>query len=172
MAMSRKDEQRLLSHEEWQLVAATHQPEIAALGRAELVDQRRQLRALRDRERSLAHEKRRIARGKAEPRGGSFPGTQERPKERKQLFAAALKRVNAGIERLDAAEARAALVDAQRRALALKRRPRGYRRPANSPTAARGPAAVENAKGRTRVPGARVGSVSQQGKRAQAKRDG
>lgn len=38
-------------------------------------------------------QKQREVRGKAEARGGSFPGTVDRPLHRKQLFAAALNRM-------------------------------------------------------------------------------
>lgn len=172
MSISRKDEKSLLSHEEWTVIARTHHPEIDALALADLRDLRRDVRAMRDKERDLAHQKKRIARGKADPRGGSFPGTYERPKRRKQVFAGALQRVNSAVERSEAADARAALVASQQQALALKRAARPHHRPANSRTANTGPVANENAKRRTRVHGAQVGSVSQQGKKAQARRDG
>ena len=48
---------------------------------------------MRDKERTLARENRRAVRGKGAQRGASFPGTAEHPLQRKQVFAAALKRV-------------------------------------------------------------------------------
>ena len=69
------------------------------------------LRDMRDKERTLAREKCRQARGKETPRGGSFPCTAEHPLWRKQVFATALKRVNREIDRMHKLEARAAHVD-------------------------------------------------------------
>lgn len=172
MSISRKDERSLLSHEERTIIDRTHHPEIDSSTIEALRDLRRDVRAMRDKERGLAHEKRRIARGKADPRGGSFPGTYDRPKRRKQVFANALQRVNRAVERSEAAASRAALAESQQRALAMKRAKRPHHRPANTRTATTGPSTVENSKRRTRTHGAKVGSVSQQGKKAQARRDG
>ena len=49
---------------------------------------------MRDKARTLARENCRAVRGKGTQRGASFPGTAEHPLRRKQVFAAALKRVN------------------------------------------------------------------------------
>ena len=57
------------------------------------------LRQMRDKERALTRQKQREVRGKAEPRGGSFPDAQH-PLHRKQVFAAALKRVNKELGRV------------------------------------------------------------------------
>lgn len=171
MALSRKDERSLLSHEEITLVDSTHHPEIGALSRDELEAARRRLRDMRNKERDLSQHKTRISRGKAEPRGGSFPGTAERPRRRKQVFAHALRRVNSEMERVKSRESRARMIDSQHRALAMKRSGRSHR-PANTATASTGPAAIENKKRATRVAGAKVGSVSQQTKNRQGKKDG
>jgi hypothetical protein len=171
MAMSKKSEKALLDHDEWTLFESTHLPALAQLDEEALAAARKRLRGLRDKERSLGYEKRRVARGKADERGGSFPGTYARPKQRKQVFAHALKRVNGESERRKAQASRTRIVESQQRALAAKRAAPS-RRPANTATASTGPAAIENRKKATRVPGAKVGSVSQQGKKAQANRDG
>lgn len=171
MAISKKTEKSLLAHEEWTLVESTHKPSLGTLDQAALEDARKRLRDLRTRERDLGHEKRRIARGKAEPRGGSFPGTYERPKQRKQVFAHALRRVNDELGRRSAIASRNRIVDSQTRALAAKRAA-PKRRPANTATAAEGAAVVENKKRATKVPGAKVGSVTKQTARSQAKKDG
>ncbi len=171
MSISRATEKSLLDHEEWTLVERTHLPAVKALSDEDLSETGRRLRSLHDKQRDLGHEKRRIARGKAEPRGGSFPGTYERPRQRKQVFAQALKRVNSEFERRRAHVSREQMIAAQRRVLDA-RRAAGDSRPANRPTARTGTAPVENPKRATRVPGAKVGSVSQATKKAQAKRDG
>src|SRR5215510_15750765 len=76
---------------------------------------------MRDKERTLACENRRAVRGKGAQRGASFPGTAEHPLRRKQVFAAALKRVNREIDRMRKLEARTAHIEAARRALAMRR---------------------------------------------------
>ncbi|MFX8453372.1 hypothetical protein ABTL48_20475, partial [Acinetobacter baumannii] len=91
----------------YDLIRNSHHPEIYDLDLAALRTLQGRLRQLRDKERSLKSQKQREARGKAEPRGGSFPGTVEQPLRRKQVFANALKRVNKEIERISHAEARA-----------------------------------------------------------------
>lgn len=170
MAISRKTEKSLLAHDEWTLVESTHKPALGTLQQDELEAARKRLRDMRTKERDLGHEKRRIARGKAEPRGGSFPGTAERPKQRKQVFAHALRRVNDELGRRSAIASRNRIVDGQSRALAAKRAA-PKRRPANTATAAKGAASIENKKRATKVAGAKVGSVTKQTARAQGKKD-
>jgi hypothetical protein len=69
---------------------------------------------MRDKERTLASENRRAVRGKGAQRGASFPGTAEHPLRRKQVFAAALKRVNREIDRMHKLEVRTAHIEAAR----------------------------------------------------------
>lgn len=171
MAISMKAEKALLNHEEWALVNATHTPRLSTLDPDALVDARRQLNNMRDKERDFSRHKARVVRGKAEPRGGSFPGTAEKPKLRKQVFAHALRRVNSEVERRRARDSRGVIVDSQLRALAAKRAA-PKRRPANTATAAEQPSVQENPKSKTTVPGAKVGSVTKAGARSQAKKDG
>jgi Phospholipase_D-nuclease N-terminal len=126
---------------------------------------------MRDKERTLAREKRREARGKKTPRGASFPGTAEHPLQRKQVFAAALKRVNREIDRMHKLETRAAHVEAARRALAARRAAQFPPRPPSGDTASEGMRALPSRRRRTRVPPARIGNESQATKNAQAARD-
>ncbi len=171
MAMSKKSEKALLDHDEWVLVESTHLPALGQLDAEALADARKRLRTMRDKERTQGYEKRRVARGKAEERGGSSPGTYARPKQRKQVFSHALRRLNDEATRRKGRASRARIVESQQRALAAKRAAPSNR-PANTATAAAGGVAIENKKARTKVSGAKVGSVSQGGKRAQAKKDG
>jgi hypothetical protein len=171
MASCRKAERSVLDHDDWTLVASTHHPEVKALSDEDLAAARNRLRDLRDKQRDLGRETRRAARGKGEPRGGSFPGTYAAPRRRKQVFSHALRRLNDESTRRQAAASRATIVESQKRALAARRAAKSHR-PANSPTASTGVTAIASSKRSTKVPGAKVGSVSQQGKRAQAKKDG
>jgi hypothetical protein len=171
MSIPCKFERSLLSYDEHEIVLRSHHPGIYNVGLDDLKALRQRLRDMRDKERTLAREKRRQARGKATPRGGSFPGTAEHPLRRKQVFAAALKRVNREIDRMLKLEARAAHVEAARRALAILRAAQFPARPTSGDTASDGMRALPNRRRRTRVPPARIGSVSQATKNAQAARD-
>lgn len=170
MSTSSKAEARLLSHEDQQLVGRTHHPAIYENTREELQDLRQRLRGLRDRERTLLHQKARESRGKTEPRGGSFPGTADHPRRRKQLFAQALRRVNGEFHRLHKMEARAALTASARRALALRKSGAQFA-PENEPTAHTGTRPIPNRRGKSHVPGSQVGSVTKATQRAQAAKD-
>ena len=74
MAVSCKFERSLLSHEEDETIRATHHPAIYEHDHEGLRTLRARLRQMRDKERTLTRQKQREIRGKAEPRGGSFPG--------------------------------------------------------------------------------------------------
>jgi hypothetical protein len=171
MAISRKTEKSLLDHDEWTLVETTHKPSLATLEQAALQDAQKRLRGMRDKERDLSRTKRRVAKGRAEPRGSNFPGTYAKPAERKQVFAHALRRVNDELGRRSTLAARSRIVDSQTRALAAKRAAPS-RRPANTATASGGVNPVVNKKAATKVAGAKVGSVTKQTARSQAKKDG
>jgi hypothetical protein len=171
MSVPCKFERSILSHDEHEVVLRSHHPEIYGAGLDDLEALRRRLRDMRDKERSLARAKRREARGKGRPRGGSFPGTAEHPLQRKQVFAAALKRVNREIDRMQKLEARAAHMEAARRALAMRRAAQFPPRPPSGDTPSEGMRALPSRRRRTRVPPAWIGSVSQATKNAQAARD-
>jgi len=121
MSIPCKFERSLLSDEEYETIRLTHHPAIYDIEAAELEAMRPRLRKMRDKERTLGRQKRREGRGKGEARGASFPGTAEHASQRKQVFAAALKRVNNELRRLHDLAARTAHVEAARKALALQR---------------------------------------------------
>jgi len=136
-----------------------------------LKDLRQRFRDLRGKERTLSRAKRREARGKGAPRGTGFPGTAERPFQRKQVFTAALKRVNKEIARQEKLKARGALAEAAHRALAMRRAAQFPSRPAAGDTAHEGMRSLPSQRRRTKVPPAKIGSVSQATRNAQARRD-
>ena len=166
-----KFERSLLSHDEYEAVRVTHHPTIYDLDNAQLREVNLRLREMRDKERTLARQKRREMRGKADPRGGSFPGTAERPLQRKQVFVSALKRVNKEIKRLRGLEARTAHVEAARRAFQLRRAAEFTHHPAPGDTAHEGMRPLPSRRRRTTVSRAKIGRISQAGKVAQARRD-
>ena len=135
MSVPCKFERSILSHDEYETIRPTHHPTIYEVEPAELEAIRSRLRKMRDKEQTLSRQKRREARGKSGGRGASFPGTAERPSRRKQVFAAALKRVNKELERLHNLAARTAHVEAARQALALHRAANFIPYPSAGPTA-------------------------------------
>jgi hypothetical protein len=171
MSVSCKFERSLLSHEEHEFVRLTHHPAIYEHDADGLKALRVRLRELRDKERTLMRQKQRERRGKAEPRGGSFPGTVDRPLHRKQVFAAALKRVNKELGRIEKLAARTAHVEAARRALALHRAAQFAPYPPAGDTARDGMLPLPSRRRRTSVAGEKIGRVSQATKIAQAVRD-
>ena len=171
MSIPCKFERSILNHEEHEIVLRSHHPWIYDAQLGELKELRQRLRAMRDKERTLAHAKRREVRGKGSPRGQNLPGTAEHPSQRKQVFAAALKRVNREIDRMQKLEARTAHIEAARRALAMRRAAQFPPRLPTEDTRGEGMRALPNRRRRTRIPPAVIGSVSQATKKAQARRD-
>ena len=171
MSIPCKFERSILSYDEHEVISRSHHPNIYDSGLDDLKALRQHLRDMRDKERTLASAKRREARGKGPARGESLPGTAEHPLRRKQVFAAALKRVNREIDRMEKLEARTAHVEAARRALAKRRAAQFPPRPPAGDTPSEGMRPLPSQRRRTRVPPARIGSVSQATKNAQAVRD-
>jgi hypothetical protein len=165
-----KFELSILDHDEKALIRTSHHPDIGDADRTGLEELKSSLRKLRDKERTLAFGRRRISKGKAEPRGQNVSGTAEHSLHRKQVFAAALKRVNKEIARLQKFEARKELGEAARRALSL-RRAQQFSLPANERTSHEGMTAIPSRRRNIKLPRSTVGRVSQANKRAQARRD-
>jgi hypothetical protein len=171
MSIPCKFERSILSFDEHEVILRSHHPEIYAAGLDDLKTLRQRLRDMRNKERTLAGENRRALRGKGAPRGASFPGTAEHPLQRKQVFAAALKRVSKEVGRMQKLDARAEHIAAARRALAMRRAASFSPRPPAGDTAGEGMRPSPNERRRTRVPPAMIGRVSQATKNAQAARD-
>lgn len=171
MSVPCKFERSILSYDEHGIILCSHHPEIYESGLDELKRLRERLRGMRDKENTVAHAKRREARGKGSRRGQSLPGTAEHPLQRKQVFAAALKRVNREIHRMEKLEARIAHMEAARRALALRRAAQFPSRPEPGETPGEGMRPLPNRRRRTQVRPATIGSISQATRNAQAARD-
>jgi hypothetical protein len=171
MSVSCKFERSLFDHDDYEAIRLTHHPAIYEVEPADLAAMQSRLRKMRDKERTLSRQKRREMRGKSEARGASFPGTAERPSERKQVLAAALKRVNRELGRVRNLAARTAHVEAARKALALHRAANFVSYPSAGSNASEGMAPRASTRRRKPVTGARVGRVSQATKVAQAIRD-
>jgi hypothetical protein len=169
MSIPCKFERSILSYDEHEIILRSHHPEIYDASLDDLRALRQRLREMRDKERTLERENRRAVRGKGAQRGASFPGTAEHPLRRKQVFAAALKRVNREIDRMHKLEART--LEAARRALGKRCAAQFLPRPPAGDTPSEGMRSLPSQRRRTRVPPARIGSISQATKNAQAARD-
>jgi hypothetical protein len=172
MSISSKDEQSLLSHEEYEAVKSAHHPAIYSLDKDGLRNLALRLAGYRDKAKTFARQKRRETKGTADARGKSFPGTAEHPQKRKQVFAQALKRVKKERARLHNLEVRAGNVEAAHRALALHRASQFAHHPQADPSANTGQRAKSGALKRVRIPRSKIGSIMKANARAQAKRDG
>jgi len=171
MSIPCKFERSLLNHEEYETIRLTHHPAIYDVEVAELEVIRSRLRKMHNKERTLSRQKRREVRGKREARGASFPGTAEHSSQRKQVFAAALKRVNNELRRLHNLAARTANIEAARKALALRRAANFIPYPSAENTANEGMVPRSSTRRRKIITGAKIGRVSQATKVAQAVRD-
>ena len=171
MSVPCKYERSLLSHEEYETIRLTHHPAIYDAKAPDLVDIRSRLRKMHDKERTLSRQKRREVRGKGGARGANFPGTAERPSQRKRIFAAALKRLNRELRRLHNLAAQTSHVEAARKALALRRAANFVPYPPAGLTSGEGMAPRLSTRRRKIVTGARIGHASQATKVAQAIRD-
>ncbi len=167
MATNIAAERRLLG-DDFAIVAPSHYPALAGLGAEETLALARQLREHRDRLRDMAHANRRARRGKADPRAKA--PSDAALMRRKQVFAAALKRVNARLDILHGQARRAWHAAALREALALRRAARTHH-PAAGDAAALGMHAKPSRKRIVRTDPREIGRVSQFVKAAQAKRD-
>ena len=169
MATSQREERELLGHDAFSLIAPTHQPAIAALPPDELRTLATRLRAEHARLRDLIREGKRAKRGKGDARAAANVEAGKATRQ-KQVYAAALKRVNSRFDELTQErrreEHRAALKSALARRQALR-----AQHPSPGFGASAGMQSKANVKGRKHVHGARVGSVSAQNKRSQARRD-
>jgi hypothetical protein len=172
MSHSRATERSVLTSEQLELVDKTHHPAIYDVDAKELHALRKQIRNEKGKVRTLVRQRQREIRGKSEPRGNAFPGNTEQPLKRKQALSAALKRVNRELVRQRALEARSANVDAARRALAAKRNANFVNPMAQQDrTSGKGMQPVPSSRRRRIIPGSQIGSVSQQTRNAQARKD-
>lgn len=165
------NERRILTEQEFAAVAQSHYPEICGLEKPALIEAARRLREYRNKARDLARGRRREQRGKAEPRGANPAGAETGLSLKKEVFSAALKRVNKEIARHDAAARRASQGEIAQRALEMKRANRVRHHPSAGRTARKGMRPVESGAVNSTIDPRQVGSVSQQNKNFQGVSD-
>jgi hypothetical protein len=170
MARSVKQERRLLGADELTLVEKTHHPALGLLPNRDLAELRKLVRERRDRAQTIVARQRRELRGKAAPKGARAATDDSGTREKRDVLAAAIQRLNKEVTRRQAKAARQALIDGAKRALELRR--------ANEANATRpaGRTANEGINPKSapayslRNP-AKLGAISQRNKNTQAKRD-
>lgn len=164
-------ERKLLAEDEYDPVARSHHPAVQELARDDLVELARWLRSRRARARDIVRERRRVRRGKAEPRGAAAEPPSERGlSAKKQIFARALRRVNGRIERLRAEEKRGRAVANLREALERKRTAPVHH-PSPGRTAGEGMRPQDSQEPTVQTDPREIGRVSQFVRDAQARRD-
>ncbi|MGH6800250.1 MAG: hypothetical protein ACRECZ_02330, partial [Methylocella sp.] len=153
------------------LVEKTHHPALGLLPDRDLAELRKLVRERRDRAQDIAARQRRELRGKAAPKGARAATDDSGTREKRDVLAAAMQRLNKEVARRQAKAARQDLMKSAKRALELR-----HATEANATRPSPGRAADEgiNPKGAPaytlRNP-AKLGAVSQHNKNMQAKRD-
>jgi hypothetical protein len=171
MARSIKQERRLLGVDEVTLVDKTHHPALGLLPDRDLAELRKLVRERRDRAQDIAARQRRELRGKAAPKGARAASDDSGTREKRDLLAAALQRLNKEVTRRQAKAARQDLIDGAKRALELRRAAEANSaRPAPGRTANEG-INPKSAPAYTLRHPAKAGAISQRNKNMQAKRD-
>ena len=173
MAISRRQEERALSADEWKLVQSSHHPAVQQLSDAELRELLKTVRERRDRAQSNAHRQRREMRGKAAAKG-TQPATKDHGARAKLgVLAMSMRRLNGEHERRRQLASRIDLVENARHALALKKGKEKTTRPANfnARHAHSGMRVVENAKSESLIRPMERGRQRKAAAVAQAKRD-
>ena len=162
-------EKRLLAENELDPVQLSHYPDLAELAQSELVELARFLRARRDRAHHLIRDLRRARRGKG---AGDAGLTSERGlTAKKQVFARAVKRVNARHATVVAELKRQRALEAMRGALSRLHAADRDHPGRGTGRGHTGMSSRPNRQPRPIIHGARVGTASQAGRVAQAIRD-
>ncbi len=168
MATRRKDEQRILDKDEFEMVEQTRRPVLSELGDTDLNQLIARLRERRDRARDLSTRRRGAAR-----RGGAGIDAKESSglREKSSLLAEAVSRANKERTRRRKASGKTELQQNARRALKLKRNAPSPKRPSPGRTKDRGMNPVESERREKIGSPAEAGRVSQFVRDAQGKRD-
>lgn len=171
MGVEFEAERRLLALHEMEPVQRSHFPELEHLKRAELVDLTKWLRTQHERAGDIIRDRRRVRRGKVDPRGASAePPDEHGQAVKKQVFARALKRVNARLVMMTAADLKAQAMTALRESL-QRRQAAAPHHPQSGPTDAAPMRLKTSRNARPIVQGAKIGSVTKAGRVSQAGRD-
>ncbi len=170
MGRSLRHERRVLNADEIALVEASHHPGLGALSDKDLAELRKHVRERRDRARDIAARQRREMRGKAAPHGVRPVAEDAGSREKRDVLAAAMQRLNAETTRRAEKAARDSMKDSLTRALEMRRAREARTARPDSQTANEGMRVKSSGNGFLRNR-AKLGEVSQHNKNTQAKRD-
>jgi hypothetical protein len=170
MARSKKQERRLLGADELTLVEKTHHPALGLLPNQDLAELRKLVRERRDCAQDIAARQRRELRGKAAPKGARAATDDSGTREKRDVLAAALQRLNKEVTRRQAKAARQALIEGAKRALDLRRASESKTARPSGRTANEGITPKSAPPYTLRHP-AKAGAISQHNKTMPAKRD-
>jgi hypothetical protein len=106
MARSIKHERRLLGADEFTLVEKTHHPALGLLPDQDLAELRKLVRERRDRAQDIASRQRRELLRKAAPKGTRAATDDRGTREKRDILAAAVQRLNKEVTRRQAKAAR------------------------------------------------------------------
>ena len=170
MGRSLRHERQVLAADEIALVEASHHPALGALSDKDLADLRKHIRDRRDRARDIAARQRREMRGKADPRGAKPVADDTGSREKRDVLAAAMQRINKEAARRESKAARDAMKDSVTRALEMRRLREAQTARPGTQTANEGMRVKSSSRTLERNR-AKLGAVSQHNKNMQAKRD-
>jgi len=120
MAISRKQEERLLTEEEWHLVQQSHHPAVQHLHDADLVKLLKQVRERRDRAQTEANRQSREIRGKAAAKGAEPVRKDVGTRGKLGVLAMSMRRLNGEHARRQKMHGKVQLIENMRAAFALK----------------------------------------------------
>ncbi|MFO1149164.1 MAG: hypothetical protein U1E62_12390 [Alsobacter sp.] len=172
MAIRKRDEARALDADELTLVEKSHHPVLQDLSDDELSKLVVLVRERRDRARSMADQRRREIRGKGKARGMTPSKSDEGSRQKLEVLAMAMRRLNSEVERRRRMAARATLVANANQALALKQASAQGDTKFNTRHAHQGMRAVANQRRQDLVRPMELGRQRKAAAVAQAKRDG
>jgi hypothetical protein len=172
MSTSRKQEERLLTEDEWRLVRQTHHPAVQGLADSELLDLIKIVRERRNRAKTEAHRQRREMRGKSASKGAAAARKDDGTRGKLEILATSMRRLNGEHSRRRKMSGKTSLVESMRSALALKQASATERDGShNSRHAYEGMRSIENSKRRKLVRPMELGRQRKAGAVAQAKKD-
>lgn len=172
MGVGIASERRLLSEDELERVKLSYYPDLGELGPEEAPALARWLRERRDRIRDIVAMRRRARRGKTTSSGIGAPEASERGlSEKKQVFARAIRRVNARLDR-ERAERRRERIRGNFDAALKRKRSSVRHHPEAGDRSKGGMRPIGSDRRAVTIEPSEIGRASQAGKDAQAKRDG
>ncbi len=171
MAHTRKNERRVLSHDELEFVDNTRHPALADLNDEALHLLVSNLRERRDRALSIANAQRRALRGKGGVGKTTYDKADLGNRQKASVLTDALTRARREASRRKTESARADLMENAHRALELKRNAKLATRPATLPRPNKGMRNNANSKAKRIGSANEAGRVSQFVAVAQAKKD-